>query len=43
MMSKCYFKHQKSKGLWNLIMNFPIDHNVDVNRPTIHINGLKYK
>ena len=22
MMSKRYFKHPKSKGLWNLIMNF---------------------
>ena len=34
MMSKCYFKHQKSKDLWNLIMNFPMDYNLDVNRST---------
>jgi hypothetical protein len=34
VMSKRYFKYQKSKGLWNLIMNFPMDSNVDVNRPT---------
>jgi hypothetical protein len=32
-MSKCYFKHQKSKGLWNL-SHCPMDYNVDVNRPT---------
>ena len=28
IMSKCYFKHQKSKAIWNLIMNFPMDYNV---------------
>ena len=28
VISKCYLKHQKSKGLWNLIMNFPMDSNV---------------
>ena len=43
VMSKCYFKHQKSKGLWNLIMNFPMDYNVILIDQQIQIDGLKYK
>jgi hypothetical protein len=43
MMSKCYFKHQKSKGIWNLIMNFPMDYNVILIDQQIQIDGLKYK
>ena len=33
----------KSKGLWNLIMNFPMDYNVILIDQPIRIDGLKYK
>jgi hypothetical protein len=42
-MSNVISNIRNSKGLWNLIMNFPMDYNVILIDQQTQIDGLKYK